>query len=151
MRWIFVAALLLPACLDKPDCISQADNTLRIAFKKAGNGAADTVVIYHIEAIGADSVFYKQVPVDRPDTLRSTPAVVAVNPFADTTDFVFRFPTEDKILKVRYQRNMRFINENCFSELRISNLQVRFTDFDSVRVVESSLTQSNVVHIEIYR
>ncbi|MCS6973194.1 MAG: hypothetical protein N2044_09475 [Cyclobacteriaceae bacterium] len=151
MRWIFAAALLLPACLDKPDCISQADNTLRIAFKKAGSGAADTVVIYHIEAIGADSVFYKQVPVDRPDTLRGTPAVVAVNPFADTTDFVFRFPTENKVLKVRYQRSMRFINENCFSELRISNLQVRFTDFDSVRVVESSLTQSNVVHIEIYR
>lgn len=151
MRWIFLAVLLLPACFDKPDCISQADNALLVAFKKSDSGLSDTVVIYHIEAIGADSMFYRQQPVDLPDTLRGVNAVVAVNPFADTTDFIFRFPSEEKILKLRYQRNFRFINESCFSEVRISNLQVRYTDFDSVRVVVPLLTRSRSVNIEIYR
>ncbi len=151
MRWFFAAVLLLPACFDKPDCISQADNTLRIAFKKADSNLPDTVIFFHIEASGADSIFYKQQPVDQRDTLKGTPAVVTVNPFADSTEFIFRLLSEEKILKVRYLRTFRFINEECFSEVRISNLQVYFTDFDSVRIANASLTKSGSVHIEIYR
>lgn len=151
MRWILAVVLLLPACFDKPDCISQADNTLRIAFKRSVDNQPDTVIFYHIEAPGADSIFYLQQPVDLADTLKGTPAVVAVNPFADSTAFIFRFPLEEKTIKVRYQRNFRFIRENCFSEVRISNLQVYFTDFDSVRVAEPLLTQLKTVHIEVYR
>lgn len=151
MRWIFAAVLFLSACFDKPDCISQSGNTLRIAFIRADDNLPDTVIFYHIQATGADSIFYLQQPVDQPDTLKGRPVVVTVNPFADSTEFIFRFLSEEKTLKVRYQRIFRFINENCFSEMRISNLGVYFTDFDSLRIIDPLLTKSKPVHIEIYR
>ncbi len=153
MRWILAMVFLAGACLDKPDCISQGDNTLLIAFKKiTGAGpVSDTVILYHITATGADTAFYKQQPTDLPDTLRGTPARVTVNPFADSTEFVFRFPAEEKILRVHYQRNYRFINEKCFSEVRISNLQVTFTNFDSVRVVQPVLLKKQTINLEIFR
>jgi hypothetical protein len=153
MRWIFALVLLLVSCLDKPDCISQADNALLIAFKKVvSNGVvADTVVLYHIVATGADSVFYRQHPVDVADTLKGTPATLTLNPFADSTEFVFKFPLEEKVLLLRYQRSFRFINENCFSELRIHNLEVVFSEFDSVRIVQPTLTKTKTVNLEVFR
>ncbi|GIV36454.1 MAG: hypothetical protein KatS3mg032_0833 [Cyclobacteriaceae bacterium] len=153
MRWILASVMLFGSCLDKPDCISQAGNTLQIAFKKIVNNSpqADTVVFYYISAAGADSLFYRQQPVDLADTLRGTPATVALNPFADSTEFIFHFPFEEKILRVRYRRNFRFINENCFSEVSITNLQVAFTDFDSVHVVQPALFKNLTVNIEVFR
>lgn len=151
MRWLLLFILFLPACFDKPDCISQADTALLIQFKKRMSGAPDTVVIYHVEAVGADSIFYFQRPVDQPDTLRGIPLVLAVNPFADSTFFIFRFTEDEKRLHLNYQRTARFIQDDCFSEVLISNLRPIFSDFDSIRIVQPTLTKNRTVHLEIFR
>jgi len=103
-----------------------------------------------VEGDGADSVFYKySTETDKLDTLEGS-ALLAVNPFANETAFSFVFETEDKILKVGYKNEIKFISEECGSEQIQYALKILETEFDSVRVVNTRLSTSRTTNIEIY-
>ncbi|MBX2964528.1 MAG: hypothetical protein KF845_00180 [Cyclobacteriaceae bacterium] len=142
--------LLLPlfSCLDQPDCLRTADTALVISFRKLEGGARDTVVLYQVAAAGADSVFYS--PANVPDTLKGVNALLAVNPFNTETLFTFYFHESEKELHVGYNRQVRFVSDECGSEVFLSSLEILNTTFDSVRVVNHQLTKSRVVNIEIF-
>lgn len=142
--------LLLPlfSCLDQPDCLRTADTALVVSFRKLEGGARDTVVLYQVIALGADSIFYS--PGNIPDTLRGVNALLAVDPFSTETSFTFYFHENVKELQVGYNREMRFISDECGSELFLSSLQILNTTFDSVRVVNRQLTKTRTVNIEIF-
>lgn len=147
---LFVGSLILVSCLDAPDCIRNADTALVIRFKRLPDGKNDTLVFYRVETAGTDSIFYGQDP-DVPDTLKGTPMILSVNPYADTTEFTFYLPTVERTLSVSYHRAVRFISEECGSEVSLNGLRVTSTDFDSVRVVNPILSKARTVNIEIYR
>jgi hypothetical protein len=142
--------LLLPlfSCLDQPDCLRTADTGLVIAFRKLEGGARDTVVLYQVTAVGADSIFYS--PGNEPDTLKGTNALLAVDPFNTETSFTFYFHENQQKLQVGYTREMRFVSDECGSEIFLSSLEILNTTFDSVRVVNRQLTKSRSVNIEIF-
>ncbi len=147
--WIFFVLLIVSACLDDADCLRSADNALVISFKKLSDGKADTVILYNISALGADSIFYKSSEPDELDTLNGS-ALLAVNPYATETLFTFSFDGEDKTLKVGYKNETRFVSEECGSERVQYNLTILETQFDSVRVVNRLLSTSRTTNIEIY-
>lgn len=142
--------VLFSSCLDEPDCIRNADTALVIQFKRLLDGKNDTLIFYRVEAIGTDSIFYGQDP-DVPDTLRGTPMILSVNPNAPSTSFTFYLPVSERSLWVEYDRSVRFIREDCGSEVSLNNLSISFTDFDSVRVINPILSAARTVNIEIYR
>ncbi len=148
---VFVlCVLVVVSCLDEPDCVKDADTALVIQFKRLIDGKNDTLIFYRVEAQGADSIFYGQNP-DVLDTLRGTPVVVSVNPYATSTEFTFYFPVLERKLDVGYTRSARFISEECGSEVSFSRLRIIQTEFDSVRLVNPTLSKSRTVNIEIYR
>lgn len=142
--------LLLPlfSCLDQPDCLRTSDTALVVSFRKLEGGARDTVVLYQVIALGADSIFYS--PGNVPDTLRGVNALLAVDPFNTETSFTFYFHENEKELRVGYNREMRFVSDECGSELFLSSLEILSTTFDSVRVVNRQLSKSRTVNIEIF-
>lgn len=150
--WI-VVFLLLTACLDEPECLRVADNALVFSFTRLSDGEADTVIFMNITAesdgLVPDSVFYKQI-IDVRDTLKGTNALVAVNPQAAETLFTFHFEDEDKFVRVGYQSAVRFISEDCGSEVLQTKLTVLETNFDSVRVVNKTLTKARVTNVEVF-
>lgn len=141
--------MLLGSCLDNDICLRGADNALIFGFIKLSDGKADTVALYNIAATGVDSVFYKEHITD---TLNILPqqAQVTVNPYGDTTQFVFQYPNEVKKITVGYKTEVRFVSEDCGSERLQYDLKILSTDFDSVRVVRNSLNKGKSINIEIY-
>lgn len=142
--------LLLPlfSCLDQPDCLRTADTALVVSFRKLEGGAKDTIVLYQVVVPGMDSIFYS--PGDVADTLRGTNVLLAVDPFNTETSFTFFFHEREEELKVGYKREMRFVSDECGSEIFLSSLEILNTTFDSVRVVNRQLTKSRAVNIEIF-
>jgi hypothetical protein len=147
--WIIFLTVMAFSCLEDPECIRNGDTALVINFKKLSDGKADTVVLYKIAAGAADSIFYQQTPVDIRDTLNGS-ALLSVNPFANETLFTFYFESEEKILRVGYKTEARFISDECGSEQLQYDLEILETQFDSVRVVNKRLSTSRSTNIEIY-
>lgn len=144
--WLLLLTLF--SCLDQPDCLRTSDTALVVSFRKLEGGARDTVVLYQVIALGADSIFYS--PGNVPDTLRGVNALLAVDPFSTETSFTFYFHENEKELRVGYNREMRFVSDECGSELFLSSLEILSTTFDSVRVVNRQLSKSRTVNIEIF-
>lgn len=147
--WVLLIFILLGSCLDNDICLRGADNALIFGFMKLSDGKADTVVLFNIEATGVDSVFYKDYGTDLRDTLAQQ-AQVTVNPYGDTTQFIFNYVDEVKQITVGYKTEVRFVSEDCGSERLQYDLKILSTDFDSVRVVRSSLNKGKSINIEIY-
>jgi len=150
--WIILVLLMAGACLDEPDCLPTGDTALVISFNRLLDGKRDTVILYNIEAAGADSIFYKTDP-DKLDTIdtQTKPVIVAVNPYAEETLFTFFMRVQQKMLRVGYKNETTFISEECGSDRIQYDLSVLETDFDSVRVVNNVLSKNRTVNIEIYR
>jgi hypothetical protein len=142
--------MVVSACVDEPDCVRTGDNALIISFKKRLDGSTDTVILYNISAVGADSIFYKSSEPDELDTLNGS-ALLSVNPYSEETlfTFLFRFGVE-KTLKVGYKSETRFISDECGSDRVQYNLTILETQFDSVRVVNNQLSTNRTTNIEIY-
>lgn len=147
--WVLLIFVLLGSCLDNDVCLRGADNTLIFGFIKLSDGKADTVALYNIAATGVDSVFYKESGTDTINILPKQ-AQVTVNPYSDTTQFIFQYPNEVKTITVGYQTEVRFVSEDCGSERLQYDLKILSTDFDSVRVVRNNLNKGKSINIEIY-
>ena len=151
--WIGLFAVLTSSCLDQPDCLRVADQALVIGLVRLGESGTDTLFVYNIEAVSdlgaADSVFYKQ-PADKLDTLVGK-VLVAVDPFARETSFTFHLRDGDKMLRVGYDNSIRYISEDCGTEMLQRNLTILETDFDSVRLVLDVLTKDRKPAIEIFQ
>ena len=148
--WIVIVLTILSSCLDSPECLRSADNSLKIKFTRLSDSKPDTVILFRIVATGADSIFYKSsVEPDELDTLNGT-ALLSVNPFADETLFTFVFDGDEKILKVGYKNEIRFVSEECGSERTQYDLKILETQFDSVRVVTNRLSKNSQTNIEIF-
>ena len=145
--WVIIIIGVAGSCLDDPECLRTSGSALRISIKRLSDSKSDTLIVYNITASGADSIFYKNDP-EKLDTLVGS-ALLAVNPYANETVFTFHFETEDKILKVGYKTEARFISEDCGSEQVLYDLTILQTDFDSVRVVNNRLTKKAITNLEI--
>ncbi len=137
--------------MDNDICLRGDDNALVIEFKKLSDGLTDTVTFLNIEATGTNAVFY----LDDPDVLDTLivdeAAVVTVNPYSDTTHFIFNnFRGETRTLTVGYKTEVRFVSEECGSERLQYDLKIIDTSFDSVLVVSNSLNKGQSTNIEIY-
>lgn len=147
--WIVLVLLLAGSCLEDSDCLPVGDTALVIQFKRLLDGKADTVVLYTVQAAGADSIFYKSEP-DKLDTMANGTVLLAVNPYAEETLFTFNFETETKILRVGYKNEVRLISKECGTDRVQLDLTILETEFDSAHVVNSALTKNRTTNIEIY-
>lgn len=119
-----------------------------INFKKLSDGTANTVVLYHILAEGSDSVFYESNPAALKQV--PNPVLVSVNPYAEETKFTFVLESEQVTLKVGYRNDVRLISEECGTDRVQVDLAILETQFDSVKVVNSVLTNDRRTNIEIF-
>ena len=154
-KWFFliIVGLLVVSCLDEPDCLRLADSVLVVSFKKLDN-TKDTVILYTVTAESngqvSDSVFYDYGNEPEADTLRGVAVLLEVNPYGNSTKFIFEMEGVQKFLEVGYNATVRFVSEDCGSETIVSALKIMSTDFDSVRVVNNVLVTSRPVNIEIF-
>ena len=147
--WIVLVLLLAGSCLEDSDCLPVGDTALVIQFKRLLDGKADSVFLYTVEAAGSDSIFYKTNP-EKLDTIASGSILVAVNPYAEETLFTFNLKEGAKTLRVAYKSEVRLISEECGADRVQLDLSILETQFDSVRVVNSALTNKRTTNIEIF-
>lgn len=139
----FIVLLFTGACLDKPDCYELNNNYVGITFKKLYDGKADTLSIIGITAPSSDSVFYPFV--------RATSLQLELNPFEPSTDFTIETLLGSYKFFLGYQSAIKFISEDCGTSTQLSALNVNFSEFDSVRIINPLLSNPAQLNIEVSR
>jgi len=131
------------SCLDKPDCFELKNNYVGITFKKLYDGKADTLSILGITAPSSDSIFYPFV--------RATSLQLELNPFEPSTDFTIETTLGSYRFYLGYKTAIKFISEDCGISTQLSDLNVNFSEFDSVRIINPLLTSPAQLNIEVSR
>ena len=146
---IFIFCLAVMAgCLEEPDCYQLNNNIVGISFKKLFDKKADTLLINSITTAGTDSIFYEywgatniKLPLD---FLRQETNFV-INTFNNQT-------TKIQNLNLGYTSKTQFVSLDCGVRYILQDLRVAEQDFDSVRMLSNTPSNStSVTNIEVYR
>jgi hypothetical protein len=144
--WFAFFLIMAVSCLDEPDCYRQNLNLMGISFKKMYDGKADTVVIF--KAYSGDAVmntlFYDS-------TKGATTALsLPLDYLKNNTSFTIE---GDKVytLQVSHKSKTQFVSEDCGSRFILSDLGLISNNFDSIRIVSTSLANPAHINIEVYR
>lgn len=141
--WFVFFALMAVSCLDTPDCYNLNNNIVGISFRKLADGKADTVGIYNVSAGGTDSIFY--------ELQLATGISLPVNYLQNQTDFTFQMETGVHVLSLSYSAKAQYVSEECGERYVVSGMKLLNADFDSTRVVSTSLTNPASTNIIVYR
>lgn len=145
--FLFLSCLfILFAC--KKTCGLPNENIIKIQFYDASTLQLDTLVFESIKGVGIDAVLYTKA-----DSLLNTyelPASIAT----DDIEFVFQRKEgnilKNYMLRFNYNRQVVIQTPECGITQEISNLQVPFSDFDSIQVVSPILENNSNANIRIY-
>jgi hypothetical protein len=135
--------ILAGSCLDQPDCYELTNNYVGITFKKLYDGKADTLAILGITTPDSDSTFY-------PFSL-ATSLSLELNPFTNATDFQLATIYGTYRFVLGYQSDVRFVSEDCGISTMLSGLNINYSEFDSVRIINGLLTNPAQINIEASR
>lgn len=137
------------ACAPDEICFTDYSTQVRIDFKRIiypGTDSAflenDTLIFFQISAQDTDSIFIQT------DTLSSV--VLPVNTAVNETTFVFNTDRGTNHLELQYQRTQRLISVDCGPEQIIDQLEAGQSTFDSLEVVQPTLSEPPVTNVEIY-
>jgi hypothetical protein len=131
------------SCLDSPDCYNLNNSTVGIGFRKMYDGKADTVALISVRATDTDSVFYPYKLVNG--------ILFPLDFTADRTFLYFDQPDGTRQLTLSYTSQAQFVSEECGERYILDDLGVVSHEFDSVRVLSSTITRDPSTNIYIYR
>jgi hypothetical protein len=142
--WFIFFLILAVSCLDDPDCFRLNNNVVGFAFKVIGSSRPDTVRLAKVNVSGTQNFV--------PDTITSS-VYVPINFTTTSSQITFSFDDgTSKFLDLDYLLKTQFISEDCGSRYELSNLSVRDSDIDSIRVISSAPGKSTgAINIEIMR
>jgi hypothetical protein len=161
---LFVAALLITACVNQECEALRPDPELNVAFKKYTDAtrtrqkSADTLInITRTYAVGLEDKPFLTAPAENPDILSKT-VILRLNPSADSTIFHLEGKAADKTpfdfsFTVTYTRQYEFISQACGFEVKYTNLAVEApsTTFDDIVVIVPEIDPiRNEIHIQLY-
>ncbi|UII21940.1 DUF6452 family protein [Fulvivirga ligni] len=132
---VCACAALFTACLDDADCNSEASTNVTIGFFNSEN-ASDTIRVSSLRALGIeDTVFYA------PDLYSSL--TIPLRTDRDSSVFSFITTYGPSTLTFKYHVGTRLVSEDCGLETVISNLSVKSTGVDSVKVINNILSNAS--------
>lgn len=147
---IFVPLMVFMACAPDEICFTDNDTRVRISFQRviypdtdSAFTENDTLIVFQITALDTDSIFVAL------DTLFS--ATLPVNTVANATTFVFNTQLGTQTLELLYRRKQRLISVECGPEQIIDNLEAGETSFDSLSIIQPSLSDQVTTNVEVYR
>jgi hypothetical protein len=144
-HWFIIFLFVAVSCLDQPDCFRLNNNIIGIAFKKMYDGKADTVAIIGIKALAAPDFTFSELKY-------TNGAYVPLNYFATQTALTVQDLEETHHLLLGYEVKTQFVSDDCGARYVLTNLQLLEEDYDSIRVVGTTPSASDVgVHLEIFR
>jgi hypothetical protein len=139
----FGVLIFMGSCLDEPDCFQLSNNYVGITFKKLFDGKADTLTLVGITAPSTDSIFYP--------FRRATSVQLELNPYESSTYFTFQTIYGSQLLTIGYRSSVQFVSDECGIRTLLSDLQIGDHDFDSIRIVNPTLSNPPVANLEVYR
>lgn len=146
--FLFFLMMSVSSCLEDPDCFLLNNNVVQISFRKLWDGTTDTVTFIGIFAENAvkDSVFYSN------STISNGTVTLPLNYLENQTIYTFRQPQDTSQLTLYYASKAQFVSEDCGERFVLTDLTVGSHGFDSVRVVNSNLSNNpSAPNIIIYR
>ncbi len=143
VAWFIVFAVLAVSCLNDPDCYNLNNNVVGISFRKIFDGKADTVAMIAVRADGTDSVFY--------DYKLLSGILFPLNYLDNKTKIYFQQPDGTRSLALSYLSKAQFVSEDCGERFVLSDLKIDASDFDSTRLLSSTLTKDPSTNIFLYR
>jgi len=145
-KWVILLLLfggLAISCLDSPDCYNLNNSTVGISFRKLFDGKSDTVALLAVRANDTDSVFY-------PYKL-ATGILFPLDFTTDHTYLYFDQPDGTRQLTLTYSSKVQFVSEECGERYLLSGLGVEYSDFDSTRILTSTITRDPSTNLYLYR
>jgi len=137
-----VCCLALSSCFDQGDCLYANTNLVKVNLMDL-----DTPSSTH--PLFLDTVFLPDQRIyDAVDTT-VTSLGIPVDPTKTETTFVFRRGEIYDTLVLSYTNQTIVLSPDCGSALFQNNLEVKYSTFDSVRVVTNQLLTSAKVNLEI--
>ena len=147
---IFVVIIGTMTCAPDEICFTDNSTEVKIDFKRiiypetdSAFVENDTLIFLQITALETDSVFLQ---VDTVSTV-----VVPINTGKDETTFLFDTDQNSYSLALEYQRTQRLISADCGPEQIIDELTLKQSTFDSVSVIQPTLSDPPITNVEIYR
>ena len=147
--FVWSGCLWMLGCDPDGECASVFNSSLKVQFLDSGTFEPRNIVFDSVFAIGSDSIFYNA------DDEGTSLFEVPVNPFTDTTAFVF--VGKDRLdsatvdtLVVSYNFMENIVSPLCGVEQIYNNLLVTFTTYDSLVSASDSLLLTNDRNIEIF-
>ena len=142
--YFLLSLTLLTACLDEPDCIREASEIVKIAFKNKSTGGNLNIAIEKVEIEGIDSVFYSSqtrnaisIPLNLYSDDHSTKIIIASDKATDTLTFTYNSFT-------------RLISPDCGAETFITDIDIPDHTVDSLKIVDRQILPGIPVNYEIY-
>lgn len=135
----------LAAC-SEADCVSQTSNYVNVTFYNSEENEEDTVRVDTLRAVGSDVL----IMADSPTLNTITSFILPLNPGDTQSTFVFIRGAVKDTLSLGYKTGSRLISEDCGTEVIISDLKSLKNDFDSIRIINTILTESPDEDIRLY-
>lgn len=140
--YFFILLVILTACLDEPDCVREASNVVKIAFRDISTGERLNVDINKVTISGTDSVFFRMVSANG--------LPIPVNILDNSSTIVFDTSERIDTLIFNYNTVTRLISPECGPETFITGLAAKEHTLDSLRAVNLILSPDVPVNYEIF-
>ena len=143
MRFLLASILLLffSACFNEPDCVITSTSLVKITMKTLKK-SVDTVLTFNYVTIsGTNTILYQNTATSK--------LSLPLNPKADQTTFILRYGTKVDSIRVRYTPLNVILSPTCGAYVYYKDLATDTTSFSNHQVVNSQLSTSATVNIEI--
>ncbi|MGC3947428.1 MAG: hypothetical protein QM762_23420 [Chryseolinea sp.] len=150
LSWFVFFSIFTISCLDQPDCYQLNNNVIGLGFSVLG-GSAD---YFEVKSVTTDG--YGQAW----DTVGTSNLGIYLNPYANEMSFeiegYFGQKGQARILdkkkvNLSYKSQVQFVSKDCGERHVFSDVKVTYSDFDSVRVLNSVPTTPATVNLEFLR
>jgi hypothetical protein len=148
--FVLIKSIFLTACFDNSDCANNFSDIMHIRFQKVQED--QSVVPTALELVQVRALEATQVLFDNLTATATATMFFRVNPFSDTTTYLFERIDKMDSLVVVFNRRPILINPEC-GMTQIININSVFTTFDSATVANPGLRYSrdqNIINLEIY-
>lgn len=137
--------LVFTSCDDDPDCdLELPHDEIELVFYNIEDLTQTNYKFELIGALGSDSIYY-----DNEDSLSNYP--MEINPTADDIAFVFLTGISRDTLRLRYNRNLEWVSGKCGPFMEYDELEIVYSTFDSISLINNVIDESVSENIQVYR
>lgn len=131
IKFLLLTIIAFLAGCDEPDCIRTGGVRIGLGFYDLQEGGSALIRINSLQVLGSDSILFDGVP-------DVSTLILPINPMSDTITVFFDTELGSDTLIIGYQKTVRLISEDCGTEVIYNGINIIRSDFDSIRVINSS-------------